>query len=188
MPQPKNALAPNAPEVTGINHLTDWVAQKLNPNWFPTSGRTLLETVQGNRTPITEKNFSPDELNMLRKLIELKGGDAGDIQYRDYFKLKDLLRDQGKMPISYTPSIFSMGDPLGNIQTTLGRFKYARMPNGALQVVDTYDFNPIYPEGATQEARTGEYGALGPYSLIRDYAGEKIPPGYGRNVKINLGK
>ena len=90
--------------------------------------------------------------------------------------------------MSVSPSLLSMGDPLGNIQTTLGRFKYARDANGNMQIVDTYDFNPPMVAGTTQEARTGDYGVFGPYGLIREYAGEKIPPGHGRKVNINLGK
>lgn len=184
MAEPTNALAP---KVTGINRLLDWAAQKMNPAWFSTSGRTLLETAQGKRDPITETHFSPDELAFMRQLVAAKGGDSGAIGYGDYSKLAEQMMKQGKVPASISPSVFSMGDPLGNVQTTLGRFRYARDPQGNLQIVDTYDFNPPQ-EGVMQEQRTGDYGALGPYGLIRDYAGEKIPPGYGRQVKINLGK
>ena len=184
MAEPKNALAP---KVTGINRLIDWAAQKLDPKLFPTSARTLLETAQGNQEPITETHFSPEELETMRQLIALKGTNAGSIQYNDYRALGKTIQERGQIPASLTPSLFSMGDPLGNIQTTLGRFRYARDPQGNLQVVDTYDFNPPQ-EGATQEQTTGDYGAFGPYGLIRGYAGEKIPPGYGRNVRINLGK
>jgi len=76
---------------------------------------------------------------------------------------------------------------VGNVQTTLGQFRYVRDPQGGLRVVDTYDFNPLNPH-LTQEARTGDYGGFGPYGLIREYAGEKVPPGKGRSVRINLGK
>ena len=161
-----------APEVTGVNRLIDFVAQRLPPDIFPTNARTLLETAQGNRSPITENNFSPEELNVLKELIALKGGNTGSIQYDDY-------RKSGKPVTLLTP--------LGNIQTTLGRFRYTRDANGNLIVQDMYDFNPPQ-EGALQEQRTGDYGALGPYGLIREYAGQKIPPGYGRPVNINLGR
>lgn len=185
MAEQLNALAP---QVTGVNRLVDWVAQKLNPKWFSTAGRTLLETVQGNKDPITESHFSPGELEVLRQLVALKGGDTGSIQYKDYIGLADQMRKQGSRPMSISPGLISMADPMGNIQTTLGRFRYARDADGNLRVIDTYDFNPPMVEGSAQEARTGDYGALGPYGLIRDYAGEKIPPGYGRKVNINLGR
>ena len=184
MPQPTNKLAP---EVTGINRLLDFVVQRLPAGKFPTSARTLIETAQGNRDPITEKNFSPEELAMIKQLVMLKGGDAGDIQYKDYSTLARAMWAQGQTPMTLSPGLLSMGDPRGNIQTTLGRFKYARDAKGNLVVQDTYDFNPPQ-EGAMQEQRTGDYGAFGPYGLIRDYAGEKIPPGYGRPININLGR
>jgi hypothetical protein len=184
MPQPTNKLAP---EVTGVNRLLDFIVQRLPADKFSTNARTLIETAQGNRDPITESHFSPDELAAIKELITLKGGDSGSIQYGDYHLLSKAMHARGQIPMSTSPSLMSMGDPLGNIQTTLGRFRYARDPKGNLIVQDTYDFNPPQ-EGAMQEQRTGDYGALGPYGLIRDYAGEKIPPGYGRPVNINLGR
>ena len=184
MAEPQNALYP---QVTGVNRLLDWVAQKLNPDWFPTSGRTLLRTVQGDRSPITEANFSPEEIKAIRELVMQKGGDSGVVRYSDYDRLMRKKMGQGESVASISPSMFSMIDPLGNIQTTLGQFRYVRGADGSLQVLDTYDFNPP-PKGISQEVRTGEYGATGPYALIRDYAGEKVPPGYGRQVRLNLGK
>lgn len=185
MAEPKNALAP---EVTGVNKLVDWVAQKLNPNWFPTAPRTLLETAQGKRDPITETNFSPDELSFLRQMVAFKGGDKGNVSYKDYQKLREKLEEEGKQVLQARPSMFSVFEPFGNVQTTLGQFNYYRDPNGNLVVADTYDFNPLNYASTSQLARTGDYGAVSPYGLIRDYAGEKIPPGYGRNVRVNLGK
>ena len=175
-----------APEVTGVNRLLDWVVQRLPANKFPTSARTLLETAQGKRDPITESHFSPAELDVMRQLITQKGGNTGDVQYADYVKLQKQLQKQGGgLAMSVTPSILSMGDPLGNVQTTLGRFRYVRDAEGNLVIQDTYDFNPP-PEGMSQEHYTGAYGAFSPYGLIRGYAGEKIPPGSGRTVNIKL--
>ena len=174
-------------EVTGINKLVDFVAQRLDPSMFPTSARTLLETVQGTKTPITESNFSPEERDIMRQLAVLKGGQKGNIDYGDYVKLAEQMKKTGKVPVSVTPGLLSMADPMGNIQTTLGRFSYETDPKGNLRIIDRYDFNPIYDQGAMQEAQTGDYGALSPYGLVRNYAGEKIPPGKGREVLINLG-
>jgi hypothetical protein len=180
---PVNALAP---EVTGVNKLIDFVAQRLPAQKFSTNARTFLETAQGKREPITESNFSPEELATLKELIALRGGDEGDIQYRDYQALGKILRERGKLPMSLSPGLGSMYDPIGNIQTTLGRFKYSRDENGNLIAHDTYDFNPPQ-EGASEEDRLA-VNRTSPYGFIRDYAGQKIPPGYGRQVKINLGK
>jgi hypothetical protein len=178
-----------APKVTGINHLVDFIAQRVPASVvsaLPTSGRTLLESVQGKRDPITESNFSSEELDVMRQLIAAKGTPSGSVSYVDYNNMAEKMMSEGKMPSSISPSLFSMGDPRGNVQTTLGQFRYVRDPQGNLQVVDSYDFNPPNQRD-TREARTGDYGATGLYGLVREYAGEKIPPGRGRDVKINLG-
>lgn len=186
-PQQIERLAEKNVKLTGINKVIDFVAQRVDPQTkgLPTSARTLLETVQGGRSRITEANFSPEEIEVMRQLAELKGGDKGAINYADYIALAGEMNKQGKMPASMSPSLLSMADPMGNVQTTLGRFRYQRDPKGNLQISDTYDFNPPNPN-ATQEARTGDYGAFGVYGLIRDYAGERIPPGMGRDVRVNL--
>ena len=164
----------SAPELTGVNQMIDFVVQRLPADKFPTNARTLIETAQGNRNPITENNFSPKQLAALKELIVLKGGDSGDIQYKDYTALGKKMNEQTLM-----------GDELGAFKTTLGRFKYAKDANGNFVVQDTYDFNPL-GELPKNEINTGEYVASGPYGWLREYAGKKIPPGYGRSVKINL--
>ena len=172
MAEQTNALAP---KMTGVNRLIDWAVQKMRPDLFPTSARTFLETVQGSREPITEANFSPAELQAIRQLIESTGG-RGNVQYSDYANyMKQQRQEQGTIPMSLNPNILSMFDPIGNVQTTLGRFTYARDPSGNLVITDNYDFNPI-------PTMSGAYGAL------RNYATEKVPPGAGRSVSINLGK
>jgi hypothetical protein len=172
MAEPTNALAP---KMTGVNRLIDWAAQRVNPQWFPSSVRTFLETVQGSKAPITESQFSPEELQTLRQLIE-STGDKGHVQYGDYTNfMQKQRREKGAIPMSITPNVLSMLDPIGNVQTTLGRFTYARDVDGNLIVTDNYDFNPI-------RTMSGAYGAL------RNYATEKVPPGAGRPVNINLGR
>ena len=175
------------PEVTGANRLLDFIAQRVSPEGFPTALRTLLETAQGNKTLITEANFSPEELSFIRDIVQFKGGKEGSIQYKDYQNFLQKMEERGDSVNQRTPSVFSIFEPYGNVQTTLGRFSYSQDPEGNLVVNDTYDFNQIHPVGATQESTTGDYGAMGPYSWIRNYAGEKIPPGHGRQIKVNLG-
>jgi hypothetical protein len=156
------------------NSLIDFLLQKFNADFFPTAAKTLIETVQGNKEPVTEKNFSPEELVALKNLIALTNN-RGNVQYEDYLNLmKKEQKEKGTIPMSINPSPLSVLDPIGNVQTTLGRFTYSRDANGNLVVVDKYDFNPI-------PSLSGAYGA------IRNYAGEKIPKGSGREVTINLG-
>jgi hypothetical protein len=156
------------------NSIIDFLLKKFNADLFPTAAKTLIETVQGNKEPVTEKNFSPEELVALKKLIGLTNN-RGDVQYADYLNfMKKEQQEKGTIPMSINPSPLSVLDPIGNVQTTLGRFTYSRDSNGNLIVVDKYDFNPI-------PSFSGAYGA------IRNYAGEKIPRGSGREVMINLG-
>ena len=177
----ENALLPKS---TGANKLVDFVMQRLPADRFPTNARTLLETVQGNRDPISEGNFSPEELAALKELIMLKGGDKGNITYADYRLLADAMRNRGQIPASLSPHLFSMADPLGNLMTTLGQFNYARDANGNLVAKDIYDFNPPPQSAGELKGRN----TLNGYGFIREYAGEKIPPGYGRPVNIKLGQ
>jgi len=165
----------NQPALTGANRLVDFLLQKLRADMFPTSAKTLIETAQGNKDPITEKNFTPEELVALQKLIA-STNERGDVQYPDYYNLMTKERkEKGTIPASLMPSILSMADPIGNLQTTLGRFTYSRDADGNLIVVDKYDFN-----------KPSNLGGM--YGLMRNYAGEKIPTGFGRDVRINLGK
>jgi hypothetical protein len=157
------------------NSILDFLIQKLNPQLFPTSAKTLIETLQGNKEQITEKNFTPEELATLKSLIEITKN-RGDVQYADYIDfMKKQQKEKGTIPASLTPSILSVLDPIGNLQNTLGRFTYSRDALGNLIVVDNYDFNKQRP---STDAVIG---------AIRNYAGEKIPAGSGRGVRINLG-
>ncbi len=157
------------------NTILDFLIQKLNPQLFPTSAKTFIETIQGNKEQITEKNFTPEELVAIKNLIEITQN-RGDVQYSDYLDfMKKQQKEKGTIPASIRPSILSMLDPIGNVQSTLGRFTYSRDPQGNLVVIDNYDFNKQKP------STDAIYGA------IRNYAGEKIPTGSGRGVRINLG-
>lgn len=162
----------------------DAVVPHLKPEWFPTSGRVLVESLQGDKSDITERHFSPEELGFMRGLIQHKGGDAGSIQYPDYQRYHDELYKKGAgMVWSRSPGLSSMGDAYGNVQTTLGRFGYAKQPDGTYRVTDSYDFNPM-TDGAAETVQ----GLMGPYGIIRAYAGDKLPPGKGRKVSVNVGK
>lgn len=186
MPDQLNKLAPA--KSSGLNRLVDMAVQNVNPNWFPTAGRVFAQTMQGERRPITEADYTPEELAVMRQLIAFKGGDEGSIQYPDYVRFSDAERKRtGRYTaLSVMPSILSMGDPYGNVQTSLGRFRYYKDADGNLSIVDTYDFNPPPPNAS--EAALAEQTASGPYGMLRGYAGEKVPPGYGRQVRINLGR
>lgn len=167
------------------DYLIDAVVQRVPEpltQRLPTAGRTFIESMQGRREPITEQNFTPDERRLMRQLVESKGAPEGAVTYEDYYKHAQGLRNQNQHVSSTMPSVFSLGDAYGNVQTTLGQFRYKKGKNGNIQVSDNYDFNPHSHGGATSEA----VAATGPYNALRMYAGEKMPPGTGRAVRLNL--
>ena len=167
---PQNALAPQS-----SNRLLDYLVQNAPANIFPTAGRVFLESMQGKRGPITEADFTSDELNQLRQLINSTEG-RGNVQYKNYVNAKKKLLKERMAFADLPPSILAITNPLGNTAATLGRFKYVRDADGNLRAIDDYDFNPI------------EGDSYSPYAILRRYAGEKMPPGTGRPVNINLGK
>ena len=183
---PVNALASESKNALSdggsfADPLIDWVLKKLPANSFPTAGRTFLETIQGNRDEITEKNFTPGELAWLKDLVNSTNS-RGNVQYADYGKLAaSKVKSGGAIPMSTTPSMLSLGDPMGNLQTTLGRFNYTTDADGNLIVQDRYDFNPMSQNQGYAAAMSG------PFGVIHNYAERKIPLGSGRNVNINLG-
>ena len=78
-PAPVNSLAQTAvnpnnnfvpPKITGINRLIDVLVRNLNPSLFPTAGKLFIETAQGERRPITEKDFSPEEKLSFKKFVK----------------------------------------------------------------------------------------------------------------------
>lgn len=160
------------------------VVSRMNPADYPTAGRTYLSTMQGVRSPITERNFTPDELSAMQGLITQKGGLSGAVDYEDYKRYMESQRRSQGEPADYVPpGMESMQDPVGNVQTTLGQFRYRYDPEAQrFNIQDTYDFNP--PKGSIE----GQYEsmALSPYYIARWYGGEMVPPGEGRDVRIGL--
>ena len=182
MPAPKNALAPAPAQPQSNNRLLDFLIQHAPPSLFPTAGRVFLESMQGKRGPITEADFSPEELNNLRQLIG-STEERGNVQYKDYVKQKKKMLNEGTFVFAdLPPSILAITNPLGNNAATLGRFRYEKDAEGNLRAIDDYDFNP--PDAGKKSLSN----SLSPLGILRKYAGEKMPPGTGRPVNINLGK
>ena len=181
-----NAFAPNKkPSVNKLADNSAWydpvldaVFQNMTPKDKSLPTRTLLETIQGNKNEITEKNFSPEHLAVMADLIRI-AGPGKPVTYATYQKLyKERKAKTGKIPLDTVPGLASVYDPIGQVQTTLGQFNTNQTPQG-IQIADTYDFNPA---GWGSEISA----TAGPYGIIRSYAGRKIPPGRGRRVNIAI--
>jgi hypothetical protein len=167
-------------------------------NVLPNSGmftpvKTLNDTLKGNQSTITEKDLTAEQLKFIKDIVAFKekyaaehkgasGVHPGAITYQDYqLYAKTLPEDQS--PMSKTPGLFSVFDPYGQMQTTLGQFGYKIDPKtGAVSVSDKYNFNPLYNVNGSAAMET----AYGPYGAVREYAGRQIPEGTGRPVNINI--
>lgn len=97
----------------------------------PMDIRTFGSTLFGSRDPITEKNFTADELAAMQKAVDTAAKrtgqtQKGSVQYVDY------------------PRGEQIGPDFKPVGQTLGRFTYEKQPDGATVVRDRYDF---YNEG-----------------------------------------
>lgn len=162
----------------GLLNTYDSMVDRQN---LPSNQRVYLSTVlDQSRDDINEKSFNAKELEAIKKLIEMKGGNAGAVKYSDYPKPKE-----GESALARPLS----GDefPYENIRTTLGQFTYKLDPRTKqYQVSDVYDFNanPI-----TKDKVSGDYlgrFAISPYLLARSYGQNVVPEGQGRKVNIKL--
>jgi len=78
-------------------------------------------------------------------------------------------------------------DPRAMLRTTLGQFNYAVDPKtGGLVVTDNYDFNAsnLAAGQPLSETNLPEELGGGLYNVIRQYAGQVLPPGTGRPVRV----
>jgi len=157
---------------------------------MPSNKRLYLETfADENRNPITERNFTEQELQTIAALIRAKqamdpSGVSGVIQYKDYFPFLSSKETSQAAGVN-------AGDrnPYENIRTSLGQFRYVVDPiTGAVRVIDQYDFNRLQENRVNQALQRGDYvmNILDPYSALRIYAGERMPPGTGRPVNIQI--
>jgi hypothetical protein len=185
MKPPRNAFTKGsaAPSNAMVKKKTAWydpaldfAFTRMDAKKHSLPARTLLETVQGNKSDITEKNFTPEQLQTIADLVRI-AGPGNPVRYDTYGKLyRERQAKTGKIPLDIAPGLSSMSNDIGQIQTTLGQFNVVETPEG-IRIVDNYDFssNGWGPEIST-------FG--GPYGLIRSYAGRKIPPGQGRKVNV----
>jgi hypothetical protein len=89
--------------------------------------RVYLQTLFGNRDPISERDFSESELNGIRAAIQANqrrtgATNRGNVGYADY------------------PRGEQIGPGYEPVANTLGRFNYRRLPSGEIVATDRYDF------------------------------------------------
>lgn len=182
----------------------------------PAQVRTFAETVTGKRDPITEKDFTADELKQARDaIIKSRDRQTGKsftatgtygkdykleqyydptVDYKDYGEGKDRLF-----------SDFNVG-PGAAMRNTLGRFKYEKTPEGRLVATDTYDFKNDLADKIPGIPRTKDYEGLNALEKVGKLAVDTFRPSTGgikslpsrignafigkdgRPVKIDLGE
>ena len=119
----------------------------------PVNVRQFVSHLAGDVSPITESQFSPEDLASIRSAIARQGGgEAGTIGYGDYGPsglsgFGD--PTQGPLDMLYK----SYTDPAYRMETTLGMASYRRLPDGSYVVEDRYNFNAPSRQGVKNALR-----------------------------------
>jgi hypothetical protein len=166
--------------------------------FLPASVRTFIDTVGGERSPITEKNFTPEELQQVRDTIK----NSRQRQMPRIERAKEFLREdtspkmqeilKKKMQIDQTAGYqdygmgkqgerveqdFNMGSS-GAMRNTLGKFKYEKTPDGRLIAKDTYDFkDDLVKEAGVRPS--ADYEKMSTLGKIGTLAADTVIPGRG---------
>jgi hypothetical protein len=181
--------------------------------FLPASVRTFMDTVGGERSRITEKDFTPEELQQVRDTIKNSRqrqvgkrfiGEAGKPLKQDYDQTAGYQDygsgERGKR----VENDFNLGSS-GAMRNTLGKFSYEKTPDGRLIAKDTYDFKDdlvkeagVRPTSDYEKMSTlGKIGTLaadtvlpwkGGVSTLPSRIGSAFIGKNGRPVEIDLGK
>jgi hypothetical protein len=147
---------------------------------LPAQVRTFVDTVAGKRDPITEKNFSKHELQQMRDAIarsrarqsgfieheKNKGREAYYDETVDYKDYGDDRKRQQHTTRDYSPL------PSDAARNTLGRFRYAKTPEGRLIATDSYDFKDDLVDKNPNIPRSKDYEKLGTLEKIGKLAAD----------------
>jgi len=131
---------------------------------LPLQVKTLIETAQGNTSPITERSLEHDEKQRIadailaarsyrQSLLDLKEDnflkDWQQTEYKRYFPNENAVKlfKAGGGTVNYD-DYYNAGQgssdwnmlPYGGIRNTLGQFRYTTDKNGNVNVTDRYDF------------------------------------------------
>jgi len=181
----------------------------------PTAAKTYIDSVLlGKKGTITEKDFTPDELRVMRSLVmhaPLSRDSYGPVgPLKNWSPSTNPQQDYVNTPIPGTPGavhydtygkafghssqlvphlgLNAMRTPEGNVMTTLGQFNYKTNPNGDTTVTDKYKFNNFYA-GAWNSMPMREKAQMAirdPYTALRSYGETILPEGTGRDVRVQL--
>lgn len=116
------------------------MADSIYKKAVPAHIRTFVETLAGKKDPITEKDFTAEELEQIRSAVrsaqaqptirysqkDPKGTPLNVVGYDDYGGN----RTRRDLDVSGTSAA----------RNTLGRFRFQKTPDGRTIAIDTYDF------------------------------------------------
>jgi len=156
---------------------------------LPSQVRTFVETLSGNRDPITEKNFNKEELKQMRdaiarsqaRQVRTQEGTARffpefdtsgytpdpTVDYKDYKDKDKRLSFRSKL-MDYSPL------PRDAARNTLGRFKYEKTPEGRLVATDSYDFKDDLVSTNVHIPRSRDYEKLSTIEKISKLAKDTV--------------
>jgi hypothetical protein len=167
---------------------------------IPVNMRMYLAHLTGDKTPLTEKNLWPSDLEAVKRAVArqmAKQPDAGVIGYGDYAPAPDQFSSFADGPGILGIIGDSFSDPSFRLETTLGMARYQKDPSGNVVVRDRYNFNATRKQ--VQDALDGrsklgvladalsKAGLPGLLNAIGNIYGATDDEG-GTPVEINLGK
>jgi hypothetical protein len=182
------------------------MADSLYKKAVPAHIRTFVETLAGKKDPITEKDFTAEELEQIRAAVrsaqshptiryskkDPKGTSLNVVGYEDYDKNQTKRAD-----LDLRPSAAA--------RNTLGRFRFQKTPDGRTIAIDTYDFEDDLAgkgirssaeyEGmstaekiATLAKDTLKKETFAPFGSLPSRVGSAFIGKKGRPVSIDLGE
>ena len=177
----------------------------------PAQVRTFVSTLAGNKDPITEKDFTADELKQARDAVvksrERQTGkrfikEEGDKLARQHYDQTVDYKDYGKGMNSGRQDLNVGSDAA--IRNTLGKFSYEKTPEGRLIAKDKYDFkddlvkeSKVRPSAEYEKMSTlGKIGTIAADTIVHPRGFTTLPSRIGsafigkdgRPVKIDLGE
>jgi hypothetical protein len=139
-----------------VEHMQDGgpsAVQSIKNALIPVNMRQYVSHLMGNRSPITESQFTPKDLDAIRFAINKSGkGESGTFGYGDYSPAGgSTFASPSEGVVDMLKSSFT--DPAYRMETTLGQASYRRLPDGSYVVEDKYNFNAPSREIVNQELK-----------------------------------
>lgn len=189
-------MADPARPINALGHVAATVAR----DEIPAHLRIFASTIMGDRSPITEGNFSPPELQAMRDLVSSNQKAPfyrkGAVTYGDYATAPTAFQDaagttDGRAHVGPLYGGFGFGNPaLTAVGNTVGQFNYKTAPDGSTHIDDNYSWGSGRPDGGPQKGNSGLLAALSNLlstGSLEQLGAAAVPDrAHGRPVSIDL--